>query len=204
MQDSHPVSPNASGRQKQRWAIGALIAATSASIVLSLSAWAGGDDAPEGMTPGMHMMAGAHGMPFGGRHLGRLLDQADASPAQRAQIKQIVDKAQADLKAMHEQGRSLHEQGLKIWAQPVLDAAAAEKLRQQMLAQHDQASKRLLQAMLDVGKVLTPEQRAKVADLMQKHHADMLQRLKERESASGPRDGHEGHGHHGHRQPQEQ
>jgi Spy/CpxP family protein refolding chaperone len=191
-----PATPN---RQKQRWAIGALIAATSASIVLSLSAWAGGDEAPGGGPPAMHMMDGPGGMPFGGRHLNHMLDEVNATQAQRDQIKQLVDKAQVDLKALHEQGRTLHEQGLKLWAQPTLDSAAAETLRQSMLAQHDKVSKRMMQLMLDVGKVLTPEQRAKIADQMQKHHADMMQRMKERMAASQP-----GDGHHGHRQPQEQ
>lgn len=201
MHNHQTVSPAAPSRQKQRWAIGALIAATSASIVLSLSAWAGGDEPPASGPPGMHMMGGPDGMPFGGRHLNHMLDEAGATSAQREQIKQIVDKAQVDLKALHEQGRALHEQGLKLWAQPNLDSAEAEQLRQQMLAQHDKSSKRMLQLMLDVGKVLTPEQRAKIADQMQKHHADMMQRMKAHLSASQPGDG---HGPHGHRQPQEQ
>jgi len=152
----------------------------------------------------MHMMGGPggpDGMPFGGRHMNHLLDEANATPAQRDQIKQLVDKAQADLKTLHEQGRALHEQGLKLWAQPTLDSGAAETLRQSMLAQHDKVSKRMMQLMLDVGKVLTPEQRAKIADQMRKHHADMMQRMKDRMAASQPGDG---HGPRGHRQPQEQ
>ena len=180
------LTPDSQGKtkHKQAWALGALVAAAAASIVLSISAWAADEDGPMGMSPpGMHMMQGHGGMPFGGRHLSHMLDEVNATPAQREQIKQIADKAQTDLKALHEQGKSLHEQGLKLWAQPVLDATAAEKLRQQMLAQHDQVSKRLMQAMLDVGQVLTPEQRAKVADQMQKHHG--------------------GHEHHGEHQPQE-
>jgi len=200
------LTPGSQGktRSKQAWAVGALIAAATASVVLSISAWAADEDGPMGMSPhGMHMMEGHGGMPFSGRHLSHLLDEAKATPAQRDQIKQIADKAQADLKALHEQGQSLHEQGLKLWAQPVLDAAAAEKLRQQMLAHHDQCSKRLMQAMLDVGKVLTPEQRAKVADQLQKHHADMMKRMQERMSASGPHEGHGDHAHHGEHQPQE-
>ena len=36
--------------------------------------------------------------------------------------------------------------------------------RQQMLQLHDQASKRMTQAMVDVSRVLTPEQRKQIAD----------------------------------------
>jgi periplasmic protein CpxP/Spy len=171
MQDiTTPIKPAIS--HKQRWAMGALVAATTASVVLSLSGWAGGDGsggAPRCM-PHMGMQAQEGGMPFGGRHMQHMLDEVKATDAQRTQIRAITDKAQADLKALHEQGRGLHEQGLKLWAAPKLDAGAAEKLRQQMQAQHDQVSKRMMQAMLDVGAVLTPEQRAKVAEQMQKHH----------------------------------
>jgi protein CpxP len=46
-----------------------------------------------------------------------------------------------------------------------------------MLAQHDQASKRKLQEMLDIAKVLTPEQRAKIADRMKERQAVMKDRM---------------------------
>ncbi len=177
------------------WALGGLVAATAASVALSLSAWADAPDradrgAPmamqgEGHGPGM----GEHhagGLPFAGRHLDRLLDEAKATDAQRTQIKQISEKAQADLKALHEQGRALHEQALTLWAQPKLDAAAAEKLRQSMSSHHEQVSKRMTQAMLDVGNVLTPAQRATVAERMRQHQQGMLARMKERMQGHGP------------------
>lgn len=166
--------------------MGALVATTAASVVLSISAWAGagpehrGEPHSVGMRPASMHGAGLPGMPMMGRHLDRLLESAQASEPQRSQIRQITDKAQADLKTLHEQGQSLRDQGLKLWAQPKLDAAAAEKLRQQMAAHHEQVSKRMLKAMLDVGNVLTPEQRAKVAQHMQKHHEHMMQRMKDR------------------------
>jgi len=178
-----PVSASGKASWKQRWALGALIAATTASVVLSISAWAGGEDASSSMAP-MGMMPGAGpemgGMPFGGVHLQRLLDDAKVSDTQRNQIKQIVDKAQADLKALHDEGRGLHEQGLTLWAAPKLDAAAAEKLRQQMAAHHDKVSKRMMQAMLDVGNVLTPDQRTTVAKQIEKRHEDMMHHMQER------------------------
>lgn len=190
MNETPATNRKVSASHKSNWALGGLIAATTAAVVLSISAWAGGnDDMPGRMPPmGMHGMHGDHGggMPFSGRHLQRLLDEAQATDAQRTQIRQIADKAQADVKALHEQGRTLHEQGLALWAQPKLDAAAAEKLRQQMLAQHDQISKRMLQAMLDVGNVLTPEQRAKVAQQLQKHHEDMQRRMDEHRAKRQP------------------
>lgn len=133
------------------------------------------------MQPGMsHGDHGGMGMMPSGRHLDRLLTEVKASDAQRQQIKQITDKARADVQALHEQGKGLHERTTALWTAPKLDAAEAEQLRQQMLAQHDQVSKRMTQVMLDVGNVLTPEQRAKAAELIQAQRAHMGDRMGDR------------------------
>lgn len=124
---------------------------------------------PGGQHGGHH----AHGLPFDGRGFERVLDEVKATDAQRQQIRQITDQARADLQALHRQGRDVHQQGMAIWTSPKLDAADAEKHRQQMLGHHDQVSKRMVQAMLDVGKVLTPEQRAQAAQLMKQRHERM-------------------------------
>jgi Spy/CpxP family protein refolding chaperone len=124
------------------------------------------------------------GMMFGGgsghmaRHLDRMIDGLGVSDAQRTQIRQIAQAAAADLKAQRKTARGLRAQGLQIFTAPSVDAAAAESLRQQMLAQHDQASRRTLQAMLDVSQVLTPEQRAKLGERMKERQAVMSDRMK--------------------------
>jgi Spy/CpxP family protein refolding chaperone len=129
------------------------------------------------------------GMMPDGRRLERLLDDVKATDAQRTQIRTISDAARADLKKLHEEGRTLHEQSLAVLTQPNVDAAAAEALRQKMLAHHDVVSKRLLTAMLDTAKVLTPEQRAKVGERMKEmqSHRDQWRehRMDERHAPAG-------------------
>jgi periplasmic protein CpxP/Spy len=122
-------------------------------------------------------------MMLGGRGLEHMLDRVDATEAQRKQIDTIANTARTDLQKLHEQAQSLRQQSLDVLAQPKIDAAAAEKLRQQMLAQHDAATKRMLAAMVDISQVLTPEQRAKVAEGLkqgmerhEKRHQRMLER----------------------------
>ena len=114
---------------------------------------------------------GGHGGPemmmMGGR-LEHMLDMVDATDAQRAQIKQIMSAAKQDLKAQRGDGRSLHEQGMTLFAAPNIDAAAIEALRVQISAQRDVASKRMGQAMVEAARVLTPEQRAKLVERMKK------------------------------------
>lgn len=140
----------------------------------------------------------AHAMPFGGGHGGpgmgmmmdgsrmeRMLDGVNASAEQKAQIKQIMSGALTDLRSQREAGRALRDQAAQLFTQPNVDARAAETLRQQMLAQHDQSSKRMMQAMLDVSRVLTPEQRKLVAERMAQRRGMMERHRHERESMEG-------------------
>jgi Spy/CpxP family protein refolding chaperone len=136
------------------------------------------DGGPHMGGPGM----GGHGMLMGnperlGRVVDHMLDGLNASAAQRNQIKQIVQAAATELKAQRDAGRALRDKGLQIFTAPTVDAAAVEALRQQMLAQHDQASKRITQAMLDIAKVLTPEQRAKIGERMKQRAEIMRERM---------------------------
>ena len=137
---------------------------------------------------GHHGGHGGHAMMmFGGspaqvgRAVDRMLDGLKATPAQRDQIKQIAIAAATDLKVQRDAGRELREKGMQVFAAPSVDAGAAEALRQQMSAQHDQASKRMLQAILDVAQVLTPEQRATLGARMKERHAMMKDRMQRRQ-----------------------
>lgn len=107
----------------------------------------------------------------GGHGMGRMLDSVNATDAQRSQIQQIMDAARTDLKPLHASGRQLRQQTQALFAMPAVDANAAEGLRQQELVLHDQASKRMLQARLDISAVLTPAQRQLMADKMAKRMA---------------------------------
>jgi periplasmic protein CpxP/Spy len=141
---------------------------------------------PHGGPGGHGMDGGGMGMMGGPRHIERLLDAVNATPEQRAQIKQIMQASHTDMSAQREAGRKLHEQGQALFAQPTVDARAAEALRQQMLAQHDQASKRRLQTMLDVSRVLTPEQRKTLSERMAQRRSMMERHQAERAAAERP------------------
>jgi periplasmic protein CpxP/Spy len=107
---------------------------------------------------------GMHGaMMPGGRMLNRMLDDIKATDAQRAQIKAIQEAAQADLKKLHAEHANARQDAMQLLAAPVVDATALEKQRQAMLQHHDAVSKRMMTAMLDTSKVLTPEQRSALA-----------------------------------------
>lgn len=107
---------------------------------------------------------------FGGGHMEHMLDVVNATDAQRSQIDAIFKAARQDLAGQRETGMKLHEQMAALYAAPNIDAAAIEAVRQQLSAQHEAASKRMSQASIDAARVLTPEQRAKLADVMKKRH----------------------------------
>jgi len=169
-----------------RWmTVGALLVAV-ASAAVNVQAQGMGGMAHHGGGMGGPMMFGGSPERLG-RGIDHMLDGLGATDAQRSQIKQIAMAAAADLKAQHEAGVSLRDKGMQLFAAPTVDAAAAESLRQQMLAQHDQASKRMLQAMLDISKVLTPEQRAKFGERMKQRHAAMQERMQREHRERAPK-----------------
>ncbi len=134
----------------------------------------GGMDGGMGGMGGMTML---HGSPERmGRMIDLMLDGLGATEAQRAQIKQIATAAASDLKIQHESGQAMRQRAMQLFTAPTIDAGAVEKTRQQALAQHDQASKRLTQALLDVARVLTPEQRARLGERLRDRIARMQDR----------------------------
>ena len=112
---------------------------------------------------------------FGG-HMDHLLDAVNATDAQRSQIEAIFKAARQDLSGQREAGRKLHEQMATLYTATNIDAAAIEAVRVQLSAQHEAASKRLSQASIDAARVLTPEQRAKIAEIIKKRQARMASR----------------------------
>lgn len=155
---------------------GTVLVAVLSSIALSASASPQGGHGRHG-GQGMGMMEGRMGE--------RMLDSVNATAEQRAQIKQITERARAEGKTQHEAGRALREQGMKLFTQPTIDANAAEALRQQMLKQHDQASQRRMQTMLEVSRVLTPDQRKQLSDRMSQRRDMTKRHMQERRSMEG-------------------
>jgi periplasmic protein CpxP/Spy len=114
-----------------------------------------------------------------------MLDGVNATADQRTQIKAIAERARADLQTQREASKGTREQFMTLFTQPTVDAAAAEALRAQTMQQHDQASRRVMQAMIEISRVLTPEQRKQLADRMQQRRAMMERHMNERRSLDG-------------------
>jgi protein CpxP len=162
----------------------ALLVAVLGTATLSAFAQPGGHGGGHGGHGG-----GAGMMMMHGRGLDRMLDSVNASAEQRALIKQIAERARADLKAQRQANQGSRQQFMALFAQPTVDANAVEALRAQRMQQHDQASRRMTQALVEVSRVLTPEQRKQLADRAAQRSAMMERHMKERRSMmeSSPR-----------------
>ncbi|MBA5637828.1 Spy/CpxP family protein refolding chaperone [Duganella sp. LX20W] len=118
--------------------------------------------------------AGPHSAIDATAHVDRMLKhmyvEIDATEAQKTQIDPIVRQAMQDLQPMHEQMHKAHENALQLLTAPTLDRAALEAARAQHMQLADQASKRLVQLIADVGDQLTPVQRQKLADHLARMH----------------------------------
>ncbi len=140
--------------------------------------------------PGGYGGHGGHGGPgvgmFGGMMI-RMLDRVNATPEQRTQIQQIMRKQASEMGAQREAGRALRQQAMTLFAQPTVDADAVEALRQKQLAMHDAASQRMTAAMLEISRVLTPDQRKQMAEYMSQRSEMMQRHQRERQGIEAPK-----------------
>ena len=184
--DRAAASPRRASRIKKA-AIATLVALAAGAGAVAWADGRAGGWGGHGMG-GPAMMGGGYGMMGDGSRMSdRMLAGLNATDAQRAQIRQIMQAAAADMKTQFEAGRALREQGLAIFSAPVVDAAAAESLRQQMVAHYDQMSQKMTQTMVAVANVLTPEQSAKFAERSTMRTQEWRDRMQRHQGASAPK-----------------
>ena len=96
-------------------------------------------------------------------HVEEVLDEVDASDAQRKAIEPLVDRATARAHDVHVQAAELHDELLGILTAETIDYAALESVRAEAVALVDRASREMVDAMTGMAEVLTPEQRKEIA-----------------------------------------
>jgi protein CpxP len=142
------------------------------------------------MAAGLGMTAFAHGGgPFGGGHRGWhqgpggqmdpeamkrrvdasvrwMLADINATEAQQQRIAGIVEATMKEMAPLREKHREARRAVMELLAKPSVDRAAIETIRAQEIQSADAISKRFVQSLADVAEVLTPEQRAQLAEKM--------------------------------------
>jgi periplasmic protein CpxP/Spy len=104
------------------------------------------------------------------KRLTKMLDTAQATDAQRQQITAIKDKVLADGKALRAAHQGTHQQLLALWKSDQPDVAQVHALVDARADAMKKFADEVADAMIQVHGILTPDQRAKVADQIQQHH----------------------------------
>ena len=102
--------------------------------------------------------------------LKHLYVELDATPAQQAQIGPLVQQAVTDLLPLRPQLQADHAEFIQALTQTSIDRNSLEAARTAHLQLADQASKRIVQLIGDVGNVLTPTQRQALLTHLQQMH----------------------------------
>jgi protein CpxP len=163
--ESASSSHHKRGRPGRRWILAGLAATVVGALSLAGISYADNGGAWRGHHGGIGMH-GAMDPAQMERHVDDMVNHllADGTSEQKAKVAAIAKAALTDLQPLREKHHAAHEQAIKLLTARSIDRAALERLRAEELQLADQLSRRLTQAFADSAEVLTPEQRAKLAE----------------------------------------
>jgi periplasmic protein CpxP/Spy len=98
----------------------------------------------------------------------RIVSAVDGTPEQKQKITVIAQSAATDLMPLRERVRAARARSIELLSAPSIDRAAIESLRAEQVGLGETASKRIAQALADTAEVLTPAQRLKLAERLQR------------------------------------
>ena len=165
--DSATHCQHGSRRHSGRFGKGAFL------VILALGAGMAGGFASRAFAgDGRDEMRAAHDPAKMEAHIDRMVrhlaTKLDATADQQEKLAVIAKAAMRDLAPLHAKKREIRQRGIALLAAPQVDRAALEQVRAEQIALTDMLSKRLTQALADASEVLTPPQRQKLAEHLQK------------------------------------
>jgi Spy/CpxP family protein refolding chaperone len=152
-------------RRKETWAVAAAIAVLAVAVVAVPSALAFRGHGGHGFAhdPERARERAAFAVEWAFRAV-------DATEAQRAEGKVVVERVVDQLIPFGERHREHREAVARELVKPQIDRAALEQLREQGIAMADEASRIAVDGMADLAEVLSPEQRAELLELAHRFH----------------------------------
>jgi Spy/CpxP family protein refolding chaperone len=156
------TSPATKTTRARRWLLLALPAVLLGTAV-GASAYAIG---PDGGPSPEHMDR------FFEHRLDRMLENVNATADQKTRIKAIVARVRPELKTLAEQKAKLHAAGKNALLADRIDANEVERVRRETMALADRGSSLMSRTLVEIGGVLTPQQRKELAEKIEsrRHH----------------------------------
>lgn len=151
--------------------------AAVATLAVALAAGFGAQAWSHGGHGGMHrgFMGGSKDPAKADERIERMVKhfavEVDATPEQRSRLTEIARAAAKELRPLRERVRDARKRGMALLAAPTIDRAALERLRTEQIQAADAVSTRMSQAFADAAEVLTPDQRKKIAERMQRRQS---------------------------------
>ena len=127
-----------------------------------------------------------HGGPDMEKRVERILTEIDATPQQREQIKAITGRLAEQKKARRAERREDKKELVEFWKQANPDPSQIRAKIDEKVEAHRQSAYEMADAMIEIHRILTPEQRAEVAQLMEKKMERHGKRMDERRGQAGP------------------
>jgi len=119
-------------------------------------------DSPRGMMR-------QHGHDYISWKIERTLRRLDATDEQHTRVEAILEQTLGQLESMHPDLNATHDAVVAALTGATVDRAALETVRSEQLRNFERASQQIANALADVAEVLTPEQRAELAEIAEDH-----------------------------------
>jgi len=148
------------------WALGSL----AAGVLLAVSAF--GEPSMDGMSMAAHGHGGMghhmDAMAGGDSHFMMLLKSANLTPAQHAQVRQILKGEREQMKSVYDGFHAVHEKIAERLLTPgAVTAADLAPLEQKAIRYQQQIDRNMIETALAIRNVLTPEQVSRLAQVHQ-------------------------------------
>ena len=92
-----------------------------------------------------------------------------AEPKQKAAIENLIKTARPELEALNQRALAAKRRKVELLLQDKMDVLAFERASADEIQAGDELSQRIDEALVDLAKIMTPEQRAKLRDHVAGH-----------------------------------
>ena len=111
-------------------------------------------------------MDGLRGGGFSLQMIERIADKVNATDEQKKKLNEIASRLNQDQTTRRTAMQSMRQKTIELLSANPIDTAAVEQVRASQIQFMDEQSKQMSQAMIEAAQVLTPEQRAQLANRM--------------------------------------